>query len=107
MTVGFTTPPPGMLAYWRLDEDWKTATSFRESVNGTIYIPPAPLTVSTIVEMREIYLRLCPEGTYAVYNDTSNMQDCIDCHPSCKNCNGVKNTSCTDCNSPYKLIEAE
>jgi len=35
------------------------------------------------------------------------MAECIKCHDSCKNCNGLTNTSCTDCVSPYKLIEAE
>lgn len=35
------------------------------------------------------------------------MGECIKCDGSCKNCNGDKNTSCTECVSPYKLIEAE
>ncbi len=50
---------------------------------------------------------MCPEGTYGRFNDTSNMQECYKCNEICKNCNGPLETSCTECNLPYKLIEAE
>ena len=96
-----------MLAYWRLDEYRTNNTAFRDSVKGTISTPTAPWTLSMIMELREIYLKICPEGTYGVFNESSNMAECIPCHSSCKNCNGVTNTSCTDCTSQFRLIEAE
>jgi hypothetical protein len=96
-----------MLAYWRLDEDRKTATVFRDSLSALTFTPAAPLTLPMLVEMREIYLKICPEGFYGIFNETSFMAECTRCHENCKNCNGATNTSCTECNVPFKLIEAE
>jgi hypothetical protein len=96
-----------MVAYWRLNEDRKTATVFRESVKGTIYTPDASLTLPMLMELREIFLKICPEGYYGRFNETSNMAECYRCHESCRNCNGDTNRSCTDCVVPFKLIEAE
>ena len=96
-----------MFVYWRLDEDRKTATAFKESVKNTLFTPPNPLTLPSVVEMREIFLKICPEGYFGLFNETLNMAECIKCDGGCKNCNGVTNTSCTECISPYKLIEAE
>lgn len=53
-----------MLAYWRLDEDRKTATAFKDSVKNLLVTPTAPLTLAMVVEMREIYLKICPEGFF-------------------------------------------
>ena len=105
--ISFTVAPPDMYAYWRLDEDRKTQTAFKESVRNDLFTPIAPLTLPGIVEMREIFLKICPEGFFGQFNETSNMAECIKCDDSCKNCNGATNTSCTECVSPYKLIEAE
>jgi hypothetical protein len=76
-------------------------------VSALTFTPTAPLTLPMLVEMREIYLKICPEGFYGIFNETSNMAECMSCHESCKNCNGGTNTSCTECRNPFKLIEAE
>jgi hypothetical protein len=96
-----------MFVYWRLDEDRKTATSFKESVKNAQFTPPNPLTLPSLIEMREIFLKICPEGFFGRFNETINMAECIKCDSNCKNCNGVTNTSCTECVYPFKLIEAE
>ena len=96
-----------MVSYWRLDEYRTNNTAFKDSKTGLLYTPTAPITLPMIMELREIYLRICPEGSYVVFNDTSNMVDCIECDSNCKNCNGITNTSCTDCYPNYRLIEAE
>jgi hypothetical protein len=62
--ISFTTAPEDMFVYWRLDEDRKTATTFKESVKNAQYTPPTPLTLPGLVEMREIFLKICPEGYF-------------------------------------------
>jgi proprotein convertase subtilisin/kexin type 5 len=57
--------------------------------------------------MREIFLKICPEGTYSSFNETLGFYDCTSCHELCKNCNGNSSSNCTECNFPYKLIQAE
>lgn len=75
MDISFTTANPNMVAYWRLNEDRKTQSVFKESVMLTTF-DPAPKLLSDVVEMREIYLKMCPEGFYGQFNDTSGMQEC-------------------------------
>ena len=62
--ISFVPVRPEMLAYWRLDEDRKTATAFKDSVKNLLVTPTAPLTLAMVVEMREIYLKICPEGFF-------------------------------------------
>jgi hypothetical protein len=110
--TAFTTAPTKMVAYWRLNEDRKNQVEFKDSKTPSLSYNPMsnvanPLALKDVVEMREIYLKMCPEGTYGEFNETSGVQECYKCDPSCMNCNGNTNTSCTDCNKPLKLIEAE
>lgn len=102
-------PPNKLLAYWRLDEK-KSDTVFKDSgTPGLTYDPLVTLglAMNTIVEMREIYLKMCPEGTFIYFNETMGYYNCTPCHPDCQNCNDDKNTSCTSCVAPYKLLETK
>ncbi|KRX07463.1 Insulin-like growth factor binding protein, N-terminal [Pseudocohnilembus persalinus] len=45
----------------------------------------------------------CQDG---YYGNTSNNQ-CDACDISCKNCNGSSDTDCTECSSPYFLVESQ
>lgn len=67
-----------MVAYWRLNEDRKTQSDFKDSVKLTSF-NPAPKLLSDVMEMREIYMKLCQEGEYGDFNDTSGMQECYKC----------------------------
>jgi len=108
--IGDFSPPNQILAYWKLDEK-RTDTKFFDFASGnTVFYEPAVTLgkpLADIVEMREIYLKMCPEGTYVVYNETLGFFNCTECHPQCKNCNGDSNLNCTSCVSPYKLLETE
>jgi hypothetical protein len=87
------------LAYWRLDEK-KNSLAFVDSAstNNKVTFDPVPAigkTVGDLIEMREIYLKFCPEGTYMYFNETLGFYNCSACHPDCGNCNGPTNKSCT------------
>jgi hypothetical protein len=100
-------PPNTMFAYWKLNEK-KTDPYFSDyASNGTVIYDPTLVgkTLLNYVEMREIYLKFCPEGSYVYFNDTLGFYNCTPCHPDCKNCNGDSNLNCTACNPPYKLLE--
>ena len=67
-----------MLSYWRLNEDRKTQTEFKDSKTPSMTYNPMsnvanPKPLSEIVEMREIYLKFCPEGTFGEFNETSGV----------------------------------
>jgi hypothetical protein len=67
-----------MISYWRLNEDRKTQIEFKDSRNPTLTYNPLTITgnpknLNEIVEMREIYLKFCPEGTYGKFNETSGV----------------------------------
>lgn len=62
-----------MVAYWRLNEDRKTASEFKDSVNTALTFNPTPKLLKEVHEMREIFQKMCPEGTYGEFNETSNM----------------------------------
>ncbi len=66
-----------------------------------------PKPLAELVEMREIFLKMCPEAFFGQFNESSGVQECYKCDSECKNCNGPSNTNCIECSSPYKLIEAE
>ena len=71
----FTVAPVNMVAYWRLNEDRKTQIEFKDSKNIALTYNPMnhptnPKFLSEIVEIREIYLKMCPEGTYGYFNET-------------------------------------
>lgn len=106
MTVGFKDVPSTLYAYWRLDEK-KNDIIYKDSSAGGMVMSPSPLPISTTSEMREIYLKICPEGYYSEYNETLAFYNCTPCHELCKNCNGNTSSNCTECHSPYRLIEAE
>ena len=107
------SPPNGLVAYWKLSEDRATATVFHDYASGgsLTYDPTsggnANMTLSSLMEMREIYLKFCSEATYMYWNDTLGFYDCAQCDSSCGNCNGPTPKNCTSCNSPYKLLETE
>lgn len=61
--------------------------------------------MADIMDMREIYLKMCPEGSFIIYNETIGYFDCAPCNSECKNCNGPTNLNCTACVAPYKLLE--
>lgn len=108
-TLNDFNPPNEILAYWRLDEK-KTDTKFKDfrSVGTLAYDPtPSGFGMSDLMEMREIYLKFCPEGTYVYFNDTLGFYNCTACHSDCANCNGPTNKECTSCNQPYKLLETD
>jgi hypothetical protein len=42
MDIGFTNPSKNMVAYWRLNEERKTATEFKDSVTPAMTFNPAP-----------------------------------------------------------------
>ena len=112
MEISFSNAPAQMVAYWKLNENRKNQVEFKDNKTDSLSYNPMsnvanPLPLKDVVEMREIYLKLCPEGTYGQFNETSGVQECYQCDSSCKNCNGNTNTSCTECNEEYKLIEAE
>jgi hypothetical protein len=110
--ISFQQLPLSLISYWRLNEDRKTQSEFRDSVEPTLTYNPMthitnPKPLSELVEMREIYLKFCPEGFYGRFNETSGVQECYKCDSECKNCNGPDNNNCVECSNPYKLIEAE
>lgn len=64
MNVAFSTVPSNMIAYWRLDEkNDGTYTAFTDSVS-LLTFDPTPVLLTSVVEMREIYLKICPESFY-------------------------------------------
>jgi hypothetical protein len=82
------------------------------SLNGnTIYYDPTTSTPSyslmSVVEMREIYLKLCPEGQYVTWDSFLGYYVCKSCDPLCKNCFDSTKNSCIDCNLPYKFLKQE
>ncbi len=67
-----------MVSYWRLNEDRKTQVEFKDSATPAITYNPLsnptnPKALIDLVEMREIYLKLCPEGFYGEFNETSGV----------------------------------
>ena len=104
------SPPNELLAYWKLNENRRTDTSIKDfASNNVVILDPVTIgrTMTDIMDMREIYLKMCPEGSYIFFNETLNYFDCAPCHSECKNCNGPSNINCTACEPPYKLLETE
>ena len=65
------SPPNQLLAYWKLNENRRTETLIRDfASNNTVILDPVSLgrTMADIMDMREIYLRMCPEGTFIRFN---------------------------------------
>ncbi|CDW71957.1 neurohypophysial n-terminal domain containing protein [Stylonychia lemnae] len=109
-TVSFTIAPPDMIAYWRLDDknDGSTQVFSEATSNQVITYDPQPiLKIQDLVEFREIYLKLCQEGTYSYFNETLGYYICLPCDNMCKNCIGKTSSHCIECNLPYKLIKEE
>lgn len=103
-------PPNSLIAYWKLNEDRTKDVIFKDFASGgTIVYDPTTSgqSVSKLMEMREIYLVFCPEGSYSYWNDTLNYYSCNPCSVSCGNCNGPTEQNCTSCISPYKLLETD
>jgi hypothetical protein len=95
--------------YFKFDEK-KNQNSFIDfSSKGSYSYDPTPtgFKLADMMEMREIYLKMCPEGTLIYFNDTLGYFNCTDCHPDCGNCNGLTNMNCTSCIAPYKLLETD
>ena len=75
-----------MLAYWRLNEiNDGTVASFKDSSQpGTLLFNPLSgalaKTVQQMMEFREVYLRICPEGTFAKFNDKKDYVECLACN---------------------------
>jgi len=111
--TSFITVPSTLVAYWRLDEpNDGTATVFKDSSgNGTNYYDPTtaspPFTLQSVVQFREVYLLLCPEGQYTQWDSSLGYYTCLNCDSSCKGCNGTGPNNCTECNLPYKLLQQE
>ncbi len=104
------SPPNELLAYWRLDESKKVDTTIKDFASrGSVSFDPVSIgkTMADIMEMREIYLKMCPEGSFLTFNETLAYYDCTPCASDCKNCNGPTSLNCTSCVPPYKLIESE
>lgn len=75
-----------MLAYWKLDEKKTDVGGFKDfASNGALTFDPISVgkSMSTLVEMREIYLKLCPEGSFVEYNDTLSYYVCTPCDADC------------------------
>lgn len=55
-----------MLAYWKLGEpnDGSVLYFTDSKTTSLTYTPVAPYDLPAIVEMKEIYLKFCPEGEY-------------------------------------------
>jgi hypothetical protein len=104
------SPPNTLIAYWKLSEDKTKDSVFRDYASGgnITYDPTTNGTiVANLMEMREIYLVFCPEGTFSIWNDTLGFYSCDPCSSACGNCNGPSDKNCTSCISPYKLLETE
>ncbi|CDW88093.1 neurohypophysial n-terminal domain containing protein [Stylonychia lemnae] len=109
-TVSFTKAPPEMIAYWRLDNknDGSTSVFSEATSSGVTNYDPRPIhKIQDLVELREIYLKLCAEGSYSYFNDILGYQSCLPCNKMCKNCIGKTSSHCIECNLPYKLIKEE
>lgn len=52
---------------------------------GNVTFDPTTLntTLADVVELREIWHKMCPEGTFIYFNDTANYYNCSDCDPDC------------------------
>ena len=79
--INVFSPPNGLVAYWKLGEDRATTTVFHDYASGgsLTYDPSIGnpnLKLSSLMEMREIYLKFCPEATYTYWNDTLGFYDC-------------------------------
>ncbi|TNV75036.1 hypothetical protein FGO68_gene6423 [Halteria grandinella] len=108
-TLSDFNPPNELLAYWKFDEK-RSQTSFIDFASkGSLSYDPTPtgFKLADLMEMREIYLKMCPEGTFIYFNETLGYYNCTACHESCGNCDAETSTSCTSCISPYKLLETE
>lgn len=108
-TLNDFNPPNQLLAYWKFDEKRNQNSFLDFASNGLVTYDPTPsgFKVADLMEMREIYLKMCPEGTYIYFNETLGYYACSNCDESCGNCNGPSNKECTSCISPYKLLETE
>lgn len=49
------------------------------------------------MDFKEAYLKICPEGFYANFNDLQGYYECLACNMSCKNCLGPGSNNCTEC----------
>lgn len=99
-----------MVAYWRLNEiNDGTMNVFTDSAGaGTLTYNPTyatpPISVLNAMDFRELFLRICPEGQYSIFDENLGYQVCRNCHSLCKNCVGPGTKDCGECFSPYRLI---
>jgi hypothetical protein len=109
-SISFDSAHPNLIAYWRLNEiNDGTVSVFTDSAGaGTLTYNPTSGTPSTSVsdamDFRELYLRICPEGSYPWFDSSLGYQVCLNCNPLCKNCIGPTTTDCVECHSPFRLI---
>lgn len=66
MNIDYTAIPSTMIAYWKLNEvNDGSITYYTDSKTTSLtYTPSAPYGITAIQEMKEIYLKFCPEGQY-------------------------------------------
>jgi hypothetical protein len=112
MNVALKPVPLGLVIYYRLDED-NTGTYYNwtDSASNLVFNPvtmTTPIfTVPSTVDMREIYLVLCPEGSYVFWDLILGYYVCEACDSACQNCIGSASDNCTSCNLPYTLLWQE
>ncbi|CDW84369.1 neurohypophysial n-terminal domain containing protein [Stylonychia lemnae] len=99
-----------MIAYWKLDEkNDGSVTKYKDSASGSLTLDPQTispaLSVQTMQQMKEVYLKTCSEGYYPQYDEKKGYFQCKLCNSQCKNCKGPNANDCTDCNLPQKLIQ--
>lgn len=75
MNVSFGTIPTTLIIYYRFNEiNDGTYTQWVDSITPTIFMNPTTKSPSyqlmNTVQMREIYLKICPEGYYAIWDDS-------------------------------------
>ena len=100
-----------LVAYWRLDEknDGTVITFKDKGLNSTLVMNPTlespAYTVASRMNMSEIYLKICPEGSYSKMNTLFGYYECLPCNSLCATCIESNTTSCTSCNSPYVFLK--
>lgn len=102
----YSTIPSTLVSYWRLDEpNDGTKTYFTDSADTSLTSTPTN-ALTSVVEMREIYLKLCGDGYYVNYDYTNGYYTCLACNGFCKNCLNSTSSNCTECSSPYVIVES-
>lgn len=99
--VAFITAPYTLMAYWRLDEkNDGTSPLFVDSApNNSLSLNPTlsspSFTVASRVNMSEIYLVICPEGSSTNWTASVGYYTCSPCNSLCFNCLGSTTNNCT------------